>query len=65
MADIIAKVYVKVVEIEGTGELILERGQKVIDTKIIHKTLASNAGTQYPPYKTIFVLSCVEYKEEQ
>lgn len=65
MADIIAKVYVKVVEIEGTGELILERGQKVIDTKIIHKTLASNAATQYPSYKTIFVLSCVEYKEEQ
>jgi len=61
----IKRKWVEVVEIVGTGKIELERGKRVVDTKIIHQTMPSAVLTkQYPPYKTIFVLECVEFEEE-
>ena len=58
---------VKVIEIIGEGEVQLERGQRVKDTKIIHQTIPENQvlGIQYPNYKTVVVLECVEYEADE
>lgn len=58
---------VKVIEIIGEGEVQLERGQRVKDTKIIHQTIPENQvlGKQYPNYKTVVVLECVEYEADE
>lgn len=55
---------VKVIEIVGEGEVKLDRGQRVKDTKIIHQNAPenSNTGVKYPSYKTVVVLECVEYE---
>jgi hypothetical protein len=57
---------IKVIEISGTGEVKLERGERVKDTKIIHQNAPENSttGVQYPTYKTVVVLECVEYEDD-
>lgn len=57
---------VKIIEIIGEGTVELGRGERVKDTKIIHQSIPENQvlGPQYPNYKTVVVLECVEYEDE-
>lgn len=61
---IIAKKIV-VKEIKGDDELVLERGERVLDTKIIGEmmTLPRGNTAQYamPEYKTVVVIERTEY----
>ena len=62
--------YVLVKEIEGNGKLIIERGQRVIDTKVVHEVVEladplrdRRHNSRMPAVKTIVVLECIEYEE--
>lgn len=65
----IKRKYVQVKEIHGDDELTIGRGQRIIDTKVIHEVaelappLRGRRVNSYTPgYKTIIVLECVEYE---
>lgn len=55
-------------EIMGADRLILEKGQKIIDHRVIHQVVpeasASSTVAVWPGYKTVIVLECVKYQDE-
>ena len=59
---------IEVKEIIGEDSLVLQRGQRIVDTRIIHdvvevkKPLAHSHNSHTPDYKTVIVLECVEYE---
>ena len=65
---VIKRKWVEVKEIIGNDSLVLERGQRIVDTRIIHdvvevkKPLAHSHNSHTPDYKTVIVLECVEYE---
>ena len=65
---VIKRKWVEVKEVIGEGSLVLERGQRIVDTRIIHdvvevkKPLAHSHNSHTPDYKTVIVLECVEYE---
>ncbi len=65
---VIKRKWVEVKEIIGEDSLVLERGQRIVDTRIIHdvvevkKPLAHSHNSHTPDYMTVIVLECVEYE---
>lgn len=65
---VIKRKWVEVKEIIGEDSLVLQRGQRIVDTRIIHdvvevkKPLAHSYNSHTPDYKTVIVLECVEYE---
>lgn len=61
----IRRKYIKTVEFEGPGELVIEKGQQVISSRIVHRLEDPEKLPTYPQYKTVLVLQCVEYEEPE
>lgn len=58
---------IEVKEIVGAAKLVLQPGQRIVDTKIIGEMMALPRGgstAQYamPEYKTVIVLECTVYE---
>lgn len=63
----IKRKYVEVVELEGTGEIPVARGKRVVEAKIIiDRVNESKLGgvPRTPDYKTVVIFECVEFEDE-
>ena len=62
--------WIEVREINSADKLVLEPGQRIVDTKIIGETVSlprTGTNTQFamPSYKTVIVLECIEFEERE
>lgn len=57
--------YVEVVEFEGTGEIPMQRGKRIVEAKIVIDRVNESKirGQEMTPgYKTVVIFECVEFE---
>lgn len=63
----IKRKYVEVVELEGTGEIPVARGKRVVEAKIIIDRVNESKLSglpRTPDYKTVVIFECVEFEDD-